>query len=236
MVITNGRENESSISPSTLSKLMSSKGVRVDAIVVSAGCDSIYVKSKSNPTDSILTGRNYVCPGLSHVVSQTKGEIITFEGEIDVNEIDRLCSAVAQRGVGPSNVDFDLDTDLTRKVLARIKPHKINICEVDTNAIITFNGIRYHGLNDILSLAGSEPSILIVPELINGEKRYPLSIVFILDAGEQERKRSKLIEINSDRSGFKLSQDTPIELLPMIYYDGVEEKMLLCGLEFEYPE
>lgn len=49
LVISNGREVGSSISSNTLSKLVKLKGVQVDAIIVSSGCDSIYVKSHLTP-------------------------------------------------------------------------------------------------------------------------------------------------------------------------------------------
>lgn len=235
VVITNGREVESSISSATLSKLMKSKGTRIDAIVVSTGCDSIYVKSWYNSTDSILYERHHVNSGLKHIVNRTGGKTITIEGNSDISEkIDGLRSVVTKGNPNHSKMGYNLNVDLTKKVLARIKPQKLYICEVDTNVVITYHGIKYHGLNNILNLANSDPSILINQDLTsNSGANHPFNVVFVSNQDELDRKRLILNQMSSGYFDCKLSQGTPIDALPMIYYSGTGGKMLLCGLDFE---
>lgn len=238
VVITNGREVESSISSATLSKMMKSKGISVDAIVVSAGCDSIYVKSWYSSTDSTLYERNHVNSGLKHIVDRTRGKIITIEGKSDISEkINGLCSAIVKENPNSSKMSNNLNDDLTEKVLARIKPQKLYICEVDTNVVITHNGNKYHGLHDILNVANSDQSILINQnQTSNSDINHPFNVVFVPNQNELERKRLILNDIGSEYFDSKLNQNTPIDALPMIYYGGSGNKMILCGLEFKYAE
>lgn len=238
IVVTNGREGESSISSATLSKLMKSKGVIVDAIVVSASCDSIYVKPWYSSTDSILSERNHINPGLKNIVNRTGGKIITIEGNNDISKaINELGAAIANKKNNPSKMDCDLNKDLTEKVLARLTPQKLYICEADTTAVITFNGNKYHGLHDIINTANSNPYILINRTLTSdSDVNQPLNIVFVSNQDELERKQSIINKIVSGDFDSRLSQATPIDALPMIYYSGAGGKMLLCGLEFGLPE
>jgi hypothetical protein len=238
VVISNGREVESSISSATLSKLMQSKGFRIDAIVVSAGCDSVYDESWYNSTDSTLYERNRVNSGLKHIVNRTGGEIITIEGISNIREkIDGLSSVVAKGKPNHSKKSCNLNVDLTKKVLDRIKPQKLYICEVDTNVVITHHGIKYHGLNNILNLANSDPFILINQDLTsNSGASHPFNVIFVSNQNELDRKRSILNQMSSGYFDSKLSQDTPIDALPMLYYNGAGGKMLLCGLDFEEPD
>lgn len=234
VVISNGREVGSSISSSTLSKLMNADGVRVDAIVVSSGCDSIYLKSEYNSMDSTLYERTHVHSGLKCVVDQTGGKFTTVGRESDIDDkIDELLCVVTKQKTVPSKVGCNLNPDLTKKMVARIKPQKLYICEVDTNVIIKYRGIKYHGLNDILNNTDPCSSILIDRDNINLEDFCPLNIVFASNPNEKDRKRLILNQVMSDSSYCKLSQVMPIDILPMIYYSGNGSKMQLCGLEFE---
>lgn len=242
VVITNGREVESSISSATLSKIMKSKGISVDAIVVSAGCDSIYVKSWYSSTDSTLYERNHVNSGLMHIVDRTGGKIITIEGNSDISEkINGLCSVIVKENPNSSkisnNLNDNLNENLTKKVLARIKPQKLYICEVDTNYVIKYCGIKYHGINDILNATISDSYILIDQDVNrNQEDSQPINIIFVSNPNNQDKRRLLLNQVKSDSYYCKLYQNTPIDILPMIYYSGIGDKMQLCGLEFESTE
>lgn len=235
MVISNGREVESSISSNTLSKLMKYAGIRVDAIVVSANCDSIYAKSWYNSTDSILYERNPVHSGLKNIVHITGGKIITVGSEFEIDDkINELLRRAVKEKTKSSMVRSNLNPDLSKKMLARVKPQKLYICEVDTNIIIKYHGIKYHGLSDILNGANSDTSIMIDQDNnSNDDEAYPLNVVFV---SSSDRARLILNRIKTDPSYCKLSQETPIDALPMIYYSGCGGKMRLCGLEYELAD
>lgn len=238
MVISNGREACSSISSTTLSKLMKSAGIRVDAIVVSADCDSIYAKSWYNSTDSTLYERNPTHYGLKNIVHITGGKIITVGSESEVDDkIKELLHRVAKEKTKLSMAGSNLNPDLTKKMLARIKPQKLYICEVDTTIVIKYREVKYHGLSDIVNSADSDSSILINQDINNSHQDFcPINIVFASNPNDKDRKRLILNQVMSDSSYCKLSQDTPIDILPMIYYSGAGIKMQLCGLEFEYAD
>lgn len=128
----------------------------------------------------------------------------------------------------------NLNEDLTEKVLARIKPQKLYICEVDTNCVIKYCGIKYHGINDILNAAISDSYILIDQDVNhNHEDTHPINIIFVSNPNNQHEKRFLLNQVKSDSYYCKLNQNTPIDILPMIHYSGFGDKMQLCGLEFE---
>jgi len=235
LVISNGREVGSSMSSNTLSKLMKSKGIRVDAIIVSVSCDSIYVKSAFNPNDSVRYKRTGIYSGLKNIVNRTGGKIVTIEREGDIdNTIIEFLSAVTNENTSLSKDGCNLNAELTNRLLARIKPQEIQICEVDTNVVITYRGIKHHGLSDILNVAKLNPYILVNQDVNRdcGDAK-PLNIVFISDPSARNRKQLTFNQFKLGDSYCKLRQDTPIDILPMIYYSGTGNKMLLCGLEYE---
>lgn len=239
VVISNGRESGSSFSYATLSKLMNTKGIRVDAIVISSRCDSIYVKSSLfNSMDSTLYERTPKHFGLKNIVKITGGKIITLTDKHDLeSKIDELSCVVAKEKIRSTKFGCNLNPALTEKVLARLKPQKLYICEVDTNVVIKYSGITYHGLNEILNVANFDSPILIDRDnkrKLEGDS--PINVVFVSKPDEQDKKRLILSQVKTDSSYCKLSQDTPIDVLPMIYYSGRGSKMQLCGLEFEFAD
>lgn len=235
LVITNRREGSSSISSKTLSKLMKSKGMRIDALLVSAGCDSIYMPSSFDHSDSLLYERTFIYSGLKRIVERTGGKIASIDGESDIrHEIKEFESLVAKKNTGNSKVGCKLNPELTERMLGRIKPQKLYICEVDTNTVIKYGGTEYKGLNAILQVSESTPNILTDYEANQAVSiGKALNIVFVADPNDRESKLSILHQIKADDSFCKLRQDTPIDVLPMIYYSGTGDKMLLCGLEYE---
>ncbi len=235
LLITNGRESGSSISSHTLTKLMRSKGICVDAAIISAGCDSVYLKSIIEPSDSVLYDRTHISSGLKNIVDNSGGRIVTVDGESDIKtKIKELVSLIAKKNNQPSKVNSNLNSVLTNGMLGRIKTQKINICEVDTNSVIRYNGKVYHGLNDILKLSESDLSILPDYEAdMRHEGNKALNLVFVTEQHEYERKKSILNQIKTGNTYCKLRQDTPLDILPMIYYSGIGDKMLVCGLEYE---
>lgn len=234
LVISNGREVGSSISSNTLSKLMKLKGVQVDAIIVSSGCDSMYVKSDFAPKDSVRYERTSIYPGLNNIVNRTEGKVITIKGTDDIDDtITGFLSSLTKKSTKFSGKKCNLNAELSDKIIARIRPNKVYICEVDTNVSITYNGIKFNGLADILNVENMNTSILIDHDVRNSRA---CNIVFFSEPTERDKKRSILRQISPSNSYCKLDQTTPIDILPMIYYDGIGNKMKICGLEYEEVE
>ncbi|MDE5849212.1 MAG: VWA domain-containing protein [Muribaculaceae bacterium] len=235
LVITNGREGSNSISSNTLSKLMKCKGMRIDALLVSAGCDSIYMPSSFDPTDSHLYERTFISSGLKKIVERTGGKMASIDGESDIkHKIKEFESLVTEKNTRPSKVGCNLNPELTYRMLGRIKPQKIDICEVDTNAVIKYGGCEYHGLSDVLKVSDSTIDVLTDYESNHADSSgNALNIVFLAKPEERNRTQSILRNIKAGESYCKLRQNTPFEILPMIYYSGSGDKMLLCGLEYE---
>lgn len=235
LVISNGREVGSSISSNTLSKLMKLKGVQVDAIIVSSGCDSICVKSAFDPKDSVSYERTSIYPGLNNIVNRTEGKVITIKGTDDIdNTINVFLSSLAKKSTKFSGKKCNLNAELSDRLIARIRPQKVYLCEVDTSVSITYNGIKFHGLADILNVENMNTSILIDHD-VNRNSRA-CNIVFFSEPTERDKKHSILQQISPSNSYCKLDQTTPIDILPMIYYNGIGNKMKICGLEYEEVE
>lgn len=235
LIISNGREISNSISSNTLSKLMKSKGVQVDAIIVSSGCDSIYVKSVFAPQDSVNYERPNIYPGLKNIVNRTEGKVITVKGTDDIdNTINDFISSLPNKNTVFSKNRYNLNAELTDKLIMRLKPQKVYICEVDTNVSITYKGIKFCGLADILNVDNINPSVLIDHDV--NRNSGACNIVFVSEPTERDRKQSILHQVKPSSSYCKLNQCTPIDILPMIYYNGKGSRMMICGLEYEENE
>ena len=179
--------------------------------------------------------RTSIYAGLNNIVNKTGGRTITIVGSDDIdNKISSFISSIVKEDTKFSKNNCNLNEEWTDRLIARIKPHKIHICEVDTNAVITYSGIKYHGLADIINAEKLDPSIVIDHDV--DRNSGACNIVFVQDPPERDRKQSVLQKINATNTYCKLNQNTPLDVLPMIYYNGMGNKMMLCGLEYEEME
>lgn len=191
LVISNGYDNLSNLSYKTLAKLLRYKGIRVDAII-----PELKSLERRLPDDTLYHKTGKKTAVLKDLVRMTGGNLMTLKPE--TKGVDRMIKKFKEKCMLESRSDksyrHELDPELTARVVASIKPRKLNVIEVDTACRFLYKGEVLDGLNGVLNAAEKDSSIHI--------GKTPIK------------------------------DDTPLGLLPMLYYVGEGDLMYVCGFEF----
>lgn len=241
LVITNGVDNGSGVSPKTLTKILRGKGVIVDAVITRIDADSVM-----HPQDSIYRLKPSYNDGFMQMVKNNGGCILMVdEKSNDVSlRLNQFIKEVDRRAAKHSNTKkVDLDMIVTDRIIGdRLRHYKIDIVEVDTCSILKYNDKVFHGLNEIRELAKHDPTIRVDKKpylkFDSSDEAYDdrcfENYIFGNSLSDVDNKMILLRKPVANNDFCKLSDNIDISLLPMIYYKGEGDEMLICGFELIY--
>lgn len=243
LLLSNGNDNSSRVDRMTLSEVMRRENITVDAISLCFDTDSVEyhqhtglsrVANKNN-VDLIrdicaLTG------GIYHHVSTAT--------EIKKTFADAVKMAQEAHGRQTMLVRNAISDDMYRWLLSNFYAEEIAVIDADTCSDITVLGHTFHGITDIKKAAknGKCGNIYIGEDRQPypcfdsfddmNEDRFYYNFVFALSKSELDEKMRLLRTAGNTSNYKKLTKQTSIHLLPMIYYGDSGEKMQMSGCEF----
>lgn len=236
LIVTNGTDNRSSFHPKTASKLLRSKGIVVDALC-------FYIDADSVGADSIFFRKNPFDKRFKEAIKSTGGSFVHIkdESQIPVAISKLLKGANPPKGLEP-RAAAEYDEAILNATLNRITSRALLIQEVDTSACLKYNGTVFYGLNDIYRHHSSpQPGVYVgidssrYPCFDDSdwlyENRYYQNIYFGDSTDRINACKSNIESVKPSANYCKLHNATPVDILPMIYYRGEGDKMLICGLE-----
>lgn len=244
LLLTNDIENLNGFTPNTLARILSSKGVTVDAAIFSMKADSLRIphydlRFKSKPRNGKIT----------ELVKLTGGKLSEIPlGNNVEKSMNRLIAKVAGKNKPKAAKAMDYDSSAVEKCLAQLKLESVEPTAVDTSTVVMFNGHIYHGLNELRRAARDNSGRCgYVGEISErypvfdsydeaDEDRYFSNFVFAKSANELKEKSDAAKQLKGSSNFCKLTADTPLRLLPMVYYRGEGEEMIICGLEIIYDD
>lgn len=234
LVITNGKDGISSFSSKTTWKILKSKGISVDGIQVTINADSIFLDD-----DNIFP---YLKPSdnFEQMVKKSGGQFVSLTESDNVAPELALLVKKSGKAKPVKKQNHGYDKQLLNKFLTGLSTHKIEIREVDTTATFIYNNIEFHGLNDIINHINGTNNIYIGSDT----QRYPCfdsydalyedrkyQNYYFADSQQQlDDRKALMTDVDPQSNYCKLHQNTPIDVLPMIYYRGEGDKMTICGL------
>lgn len=235
LVITNGKDGISSFSSKTTWKILKSKGISVDGIQVTLNADSILIDGDDQTLPNLKPTDNF-----EQMVKKSGGQFISLTESDNVAPELALLVKKSGKAKPVKKQNHGYDKQLLNKFLTGLSTNKIDILEVDTTATFTYNNIEFHGLNDIINHINGTNNIYIGSDT----QRYPCfdsydalhenrkyQNYYFADSLQQLDDRKALMTNVDPQSNYcKLHQNTPIDVLPMIYYRGEGDKMTICGL------
>lgn len=244
LVLTNDKENNNGFTPSTLANILGSKGVTVDALIFNLKADSLRL-----PHYNLRFQNNPETGKVAELSALTGGKSAALHpGDNTSNSISNLIKIIRSGKRTKTLQETPYDNKVLEKVLSGLKPECIKVSKVDTATVVMYNGYIYHGLNEInrAQRDGSGKSGFVGKieerypvfdsEDYANENRYFSNYIFATSADELRAKTDAVKRLNGDMNFCKLTEDTPLHLLPMIYYKGEGDSMSICGLEVIYDD
>jgi len=236
LILTNGKDTSSSLTASTLTKILKQRGVAVDGLIFEIKADSV-----KEPDDTVYYPYSKHDKRFESIIRNTGGclKVLTESG-ISGKQLTHFINACASAGI-PSPKSSNLDKELTDKVISRLKPYSVYYQQVDTATCIRYNDVVYHGLKEVIAAAKDRKIGLDEMKYpcfdsydYDNENRYYQNYYFGRNIDELDRKRDELKSVKPATNYCKLTHDTPLSLLPVLYYCGDGDKMLICGLDIVY--
>lgn len=242
LLLTNDIENLNGFTPKTLAKILNSRGVTVDAAIFSIKADSLRIPHydlyfKSKPRNGKIT----------ELVKLTDGKLSEIPlGNNVEKSMNRLMAKVTANNKPKARKAMDYYGAVVEKCLAQLKPESVGPTVVDTSTVVMFNGHIYHGLNELRQAvrdnSGHRGYVGEISERYpvfdsydeTDDDRYFSNFVFAETANELKDKSDAVKQLKGSSNFCKLTADTPLRLLPMVYYRGEGEDMTICGLEIIY--
>lgn len=236
LVVTNGLDRNSAFHPVTTSKILKDRGVTVDALC-------IYLPAESLKYDSLTVSKPELGDDFKKAIGFTGGNFKSARTAKEVRtSLKKLLKSAGGKRNADSSHDYGYDPALLEEALMKIAPEKRNVIETDTASVLRYNGVTFRGLNDVMSQAKSADRGVYVGIDALGyptfdeydslyETRRYTNICFADSPEELQAKKQLMKSLKPGINYCKANADTPFDVLPLIYYVGEGDRMLVIGLE-----
>ncbi len=238
LIVTNGLNNGSSFHSKTVSKILRNKGIVVDALCFYLDADSVAM-------DSVFSKKPKFDKKFSKTIESTGGRFVSVIDRSNLHSAFKsLLITAGSTKPQKRGAKLEYDNVLLSKTLNRITTNQLHLVEVDTCTCIKYNGVVFKGLNDIYKHVNDTHSGVYIgidkskypcfDEFDRQNENRCFQNIYFADSPQKIAMSKQIIEQTRPILNYcKLYNGTPFDVLPLIYYSGEGEKMLICGLEIE---